>query len=586
MARPLDATTLRRLRELLTAAEQAGLAPDAAQLRAELRVVAQDRDLAEAVLETSGALVVVLDRDGRIVRWNGACAQATGYAAGEVLGQPVWELLVPEERDGVRTTFATLLDGDFPSRHENHWVARDGERRLIAWSNTVLLDDAGDVRAIVGTGIDVTERTRAAESLRRQAKRLEALAEASRVFASGLDYKTTLDTVARRLSDLIGDGALIRIASPDGAWLVPVAVYHPSPERAALRRRILQASPQRTDEGLTARVLRTGEPLRIPELTREIVRNEMKPEYFPYLEGVTSLLIAPLQQRREVFGHITLMRDAGGPAYTEDDERLLEDLAHRAAQAIENARLYGEAQAAVAARDEFLSIASHELRTPLTALRLALENMRRVSTREALERLPPEHVARVLGAAERQGQRLEKLVAALLDVSRIHMGRLDLDLEEVELGAVVADAVAQLEDEATQTGSSLTARGTPVRGFWDRLRVSQVVTNLLSNAVKYGAGKPVEVSFGPSATGARLVVRDEGIGIDPAAQRQIFERFERAVSSRNYGGLGLGLYIVKRIVEAHGGTIRVESAPGAGAAFVVELPSRPVVPVREGHVTH
>jgi len=166
------------------------------------------------------------------------------------------------------------------------------------------------------------------------------------------------------------------------------------------------------------------------------------------------------------------------------------------------------------------------------------------------------------------------------------MGRLDLDLEEIELGAVVADAVAQLEDEATQTGSSLTARGTPVRGFWDRLRVSQVVTNLLSNAVKYGAGKPVEVTFGPSATGARLVVRDEGIGIDPAAQRQIFERFERAVSSRNYGGLGLGLYIVKRIVEAHGGTIRVESAPGAGAAFVVELPSRPVVPVREGHVTH
>jgi signal transduction histidine kinase len=313
----------------------------------------------------------------------------------------------------------------------------------------------------------------------------------------------------------------------------------------------------------------------------EFIHNEMKPEYWPYLEGVRSLMMAPLEHRRQVVGHITLMRDAGGPAYTEDDATLLEDLAHRAAQAIENARLYGEAQAAVAARDEFLSIASHELRTPLTALRLALENMRRVSSREAIERLPPQYVERVLATAERQGQRLEKLVAGLLDVSRIHMGRLELDIEEVDLGAAVADAMGHIEDEAAQSGSPIEIRGAPVRGFWDRLRISQVVTNLLSNAVKYGGGKPVDVEFGPREDGrAFFLVRDRGIGIDPADQPQIFERFERAVSSRNYGGLGLGLYIVKRIVEAHGGTIRVESNPGEGAAFVVELPLRPAVALR------
>ena len=145
----------------------------------------------------------------------------------------------------------------------------------------------------------------------------------------------------------------------------------------------------------------------------------------------------------------------------------------------------------------------------------------------------------------------------------------------------MADAVTQLEDEASQTGSAIAAHGEPVRGAWDRLRLSQVVTNLLSNAVKYGAGNPVEVSYGPSAAGAFVLVRDRGIGIEPADQRQIFERFERAVSSRNYGGLGLGLYIVRRIVEAHGGTIRVESAPGEGSAFLVELPLRPLC-VRPG----
>ncbi len=539
-----------------------------------------DRDLAQVVIDTVGALVVALDREGRILRWNRACEQATGYPREEMIGRPVWDLLVPGEGDGVREVFTRLAAKEYPSQYENHWVTRSGELRLIAWSNSVLLDDAGEVRTVVGTGLDITDRTRAEDALRRQARRLEALAEASRVFASGLDYKTTLDTVARRLTELIGDGALIRVVSPDGEWLLPVAVYHPEPEREALRRRMLAAAPQRTTEGLTAKVLASGETLRIPHLTVETVHLEMKQEYWPYLEGVTSLMIAPLKQRRQVFGHITLMRDARGATYTRDDEALLEDLAHRAAQAIENARLYGEAQAAVAARDEFLSIASHELRTPLTALRLALENMRRVSTREAIERLPPQYVERVLATAERQGQRLEKLVAALLDVSRIQMGRLDLDLEQVDLGAAVAEAAAHLEDEASQAGSEIRIQGTPAGGLWDRLRVSQVVTNLLSNAVKYGAGKPVDVEFGPRDGGARLAVRDRGIGIDPADQVQIFERFERAVSSRNYGGLGLGLYIAKRLVEAHGGTIRVESRPGEGSTFVVDLPQRPAAPLR------
>jgi signal transduction histidine kinase len=306
----------------------------------------------------------------------------------------------------------------------------------------------------------------------------------------------------------------------------------------------------------------------------------MKPEYWPYLEGVSSMMIAPLLHRRQVLGHVTLMRDAGGPAYTAEDERLLDDLARRAAQAIENARLYGDAQAAVAARDEFLSIASHELRTPLTALRLALENMRRVTTREAIARLPEEHVDRVLGAAERQGQRLEKLVSALLDVSRIHMGRLELDVEEVDLGQAVQEAVQSVEDEARQGGCTVEVRGAGARIFGDRLRIGQVVTNLLGNAVKYGAGKPVLVECRAADGRAFVTVRDQGIGIDPADHRAIFERFERAVSSRNYGGLGLGLYIVKRIVEAHGGAIRVQSAPGEGAAFEVELPVRPSVPVR------
>jgi PAS domain S-box-containing protein len=543
-------------------------------------VAVLDHDLAQIVIETVGALVVVLDRDGRIQRWNAACEASTGFERDEVIGRPFWFLVPPDERPEVEGRFARPVAREFPIKHQGRWTAKDGTPRIIAWSSTALLDERGGVRLVIATGLDLTEQHRADEALRRQAARLEALAEASRVFASGLDYKTTLDTVARRLSELIGDGTLIRVVSPDQGWLVPVAVYHPDPERAALRRRVIQQAPQRTDEGMTARVLQGRRTLRIPQLTLETVHGEMKPEYWPYLEGVSSLMMAPLEHRRHVFGHITMMRDAGGAPYTAEDETLLDDLAHRAAQAIENARLYGEAQAAVAARDEFLSIASHELRTPLTALRLALENMRRVASREAIEQLPRTYVERVLTTAERQGQRLEKLVTGLLDVSRIHMGRLDLDMEEVELGASVREALGAVEDEAAQAGSEIQVHGDPVRGFWDRLRISQVVTNLLANAVKYGGGKNVEVEYGPRGEDAAfLVVRDHGIGIDPSDQPQIFERFERAVSSRNYGGLGLGLYIVKRIVEAHGGAISVESKAGEGATFRVDLPLRPALAV-------
>jgi len=524
-----------------------------------------------ALVGQAPSIFFALDRQGRVLLAEGRLLRALGRRGQKDLGASVFQLFqdVPWLLEGVRRAMAgrtVTVRGDA--------AGRSYEVRLAA-----VRGEDGAVEEVVGLASDATDLREAEERLRRQASRLAALAEASRVFAGGLDYTATLETVARRLAELIGDGALIRMISEDGAWLVPVAVYHPDPERAALRRRVLQGSPQRVGEGLTAQVLRAGQVLRVADLTPELVHAQMKPEYWPYLEGASSLLIAPLVHRRQIMGHITLLRDQGRPPYTAEDEALLEDLAHRAAQAIENARLYGQAQAAVAARDEFLSIASHELRTPLTALRLALENLRRVTARE-VQSGPSPQLERVLAASERAGQRLEKLVEALLDVSRIHMGRLELDVEELELGTVVAEAVSGVDDELRQSGSTIDVQGDPTTGHWDRLRLGQVLVNLLANAVKYGAGKPIEIRYGAREARAWVSIRDHGIGIDPADQRHIFERFERAVSSQNYGGLGLGLFIVKRILEAHGGTVRVESRPGEGAAFQVELPLRPAVPLR------
>jgi PAS domain S-box-containing protein len=525
-----------------------------------------------ALVGQAPSIFFVLDLEGRVLLAEGRLLRALSRRAEGGVGSSVFELFkeAPWVQDGVRRALAGrtgTVRGPFDDRfYEARFAPVRGED--------------GRVLEVVGLASDVTDLHEAEQRLRGQARRLEALAEASRAFAGGLDYRATLETVARRLAELLGDSALIRMISEDGEWLVPVAVYHPDPGRAALRRRVLESSPQRVGEGLTARVLATGDTLRVADLTREFVRRQMKPEYWPFLDGACSLLIAPLTHRRQVLGHITLLRDQGGAPYTAEDEALLEDLARRAAQAIENARLYGQAQAAVVARDEFLSIASHELRTPLTALRLALENMRRVAARELPHGSP--QVEKVLAASERANQRLENLVEALLDVSRIHMGRLELDVAEVDLGAVARDALDELSDELAQAGSAVSAEGEPAVGRWDRLRLGQVVVNLLANAAKYGAGKPIEVRWGVRGGRAWLSVRDHGIGIEEADQRHIFERFERAVSSQNYGGLGLGLYIVKRILEAHGGGVTVTSQPGEGAHFTVELPLKPAVPVAAG----
>ena len=227
-----------------------------------------------------------------------------------------------------------------------------------------------------------------------------------------------------------------------------------------------------------------------------------------------------------------------------------------------------ELKDAISVRDDFLSIASHELHTPLTPLKLQIERLRRKPQ-------TPDQVAEKLAVVDRQVDRMINLVTQLLDVSRIAGGKLRLKTEEVDLGAVVKEVAEAVREELVRTSTELVMRlpTEAVRGLWDRTRVEQIATNLVSNAIKYGAGKPVTVEVGKRDGHAFLSVRDHGIGIAPEQQSRIFDRFERAVSVRHYGGFGLGLWIVRQIVEASGGAVRVESEVGEGSCFTVELPA-------------
>jgi PAS domain S-box-containing protein len=228
---------------------------------------------------------------------------------------------------------------------------------------------------------------------------------------------------------------------------------------------------------------------------------------------------------------------------------------------------------AVSVRDEFLSIASHELRTPLAVLTLELEGLERKLRGAAL---PAEAVPwHKIGRGLRQAERLNRLVDSLLEVSRITTGRLQLEPETMDLAALVGEVVDRFSEQSQRARCEVrVAAPVPVMGRWDPLRLEQVITNLLSNALKFGQGKPVEVRVSGDGR-ARLVVADQGIGIAEQDLERIFRRFERAVPTRNFGGLGLGLYIVRQIVDAHGGTIQVRSHAGQGTTFEVELPWAP-----------
>ena len=269
-----------------------------------------------------------------------------------------------------------------------------------------------------------------------------------------------------------------------------------------------------------------------------------------------------LEAHGESLGTMRLHGVRLAPEVDETDALFIGELARRASLALQAARTLRGLRTAIDTREEFLSAAGHELRTPLTTLKMCLYGMRGCAPAEVC-------------VAERQIARLELVVDQLLDVTKISAGRLSLEPEAVELDALVTEAAAQLDHVQRTSGSAIAVetRG-PVVGSWDRFRIAQVVSNLLSNALKYGAGNPIEVLVEGDADSARLHVRDHGIGISIEAQPRIFDRFERAVPSREYAGFGVGRWICRQIGEAHGGAIRVTSAAGEGAEFVVTLPKK------------
>lgn len=420
------------------------------------------------------------------------------------------------------------------------------------------------------------ERTRLYDEERRARARLEILAGTSTAMSRAqLDLSSVLATVCREVATRLPDVCTINLIGADGKTLEIAAVHHIDPEAERHIRMTLEASPTFVgDATALGQVAATRQPKLIPIVPFEQLLAAARPEYRAHFERypIASLVVVPLHARDETLGTLTCSRSPQLPPFTVEDQQLLQEIADRAAFAIANARLFDAERTARQLRDDFLSIAGHELRTPLAAMQLQIENLRAHADRGTFA-AKPELLTDRLDKSARSVNRLGALIRQVLDVSQLVRGQLAYDREAVDLRDLVGDVLERAQEHALRAGSTISlVAGDEVIGQWDRGRLDQVITNLVDNAIKYGQGKPIDISVGHGGQGARLVIRDQGMGIAVDAQARVFGRFERAVSDRNYGGLGLGLWISRQIVEGLGGTISFESTQGLGTTFVVELP--------------
>jgi PAS domain S-box-containing protein len=518
------------------------------------------------ITDAMPVLIAYVDADQRYRFLNSAHRELFGRPRRQMLGRRIAEVVGAGSYATIRPYADRALRGERVSFEAE--VSFEPDRRQVIAADFVPHEDIdGRILGFFSLMTDLTERKRAENDRR-------FIAEAGAMLAESLDFPATLQCVADLCISYLADccvvdmldetGTLRRLAvttngDQDTNWVWEVADAPLDPNAAI--------GP--------AHVLRTGHSELLAEVTDShlvaAARNERHLELLRAL-GIRSHMIVPLRARGRILGTLTVI--ALRPrTYTEADLPLAEELAHHAAFAIDNARLYHEAQAALRMRDDFLSSASHDLRTPLTSIKGWVQLLIRQANRGTLP--PKDAMVEGLRTILSMTDRMNALVDELVDLGHLESGRrLELAPQPVDLVTLVRQCVAEHQRGRDQHAIRLVVEHKQLRGVWDAIRLVRVFDNILTNAVRYSPdGGNITVTVRRNHAEAVVVVEDEGVGIPAADLPRIFDRFHRGSNvSGRIAGTGVGLAGVKQIVEQHGGTVTVDSEEGRGTTVTVRLP--------------
>ncbi|MEG4211833.1 PAS domain S-box protein [Microcoleus sp. S13_B4] len=537
----------------------------------------------ETIFETSPIGLALLDEKQRFIAINEALAEINGLTRDQHLGYSIPELFgqfdpeLVEVFDQIYTTGNPFISPNFAVNVPGRSDRRPGYYNVYYLP---ALNSNSQVEGVLVYVVDVTEQVHLERAQR-------FLSEASAVLASSLDYQTTLERVAQLTVPELADWCTVHIVEEDGS-IEQIAVAHIDPAKLKWAYQIRDNYPLNPDGARGAAfTLRTGQSDLLPEIPDELlVQAARDSEHLEILQqvGFRSVMTVPLRTQARILGVISFVSAESERQYTSADLQLAEELARRASLAIDNAQLYriaqrdrAKAEAANRIKDEFLAVLSHELRSPLNPI-LGWTKLLRTG------RLDTTKTQQALETIERNAKLQAQLIEDLLDVSRILQGKMTLNVAPVNLAAMIEAAreTVQLAAEAKQIQIQTTFNRISGTVSGDTNRLQQVVWNLLSNAVKFTpTGGRIEVQLEQVGMYAHLQVKDTGKGISPEFLPYVFEYFrqEDGTITRQFGGLGLGLAIVRHFTELHGGTVQADSlGQNLGATFTIRLPLNIVEP--------
>jgi PAS domain S-box-containing protein len=558
------------------------------QLRELIQDLSQERNFVAAILDTVGALVIVVDQQGKIVRFNRACEQITKYSLAEVENKYFWEILLPTETvNSLSTDFQKLKPEQFPIDYEEYWLTKDGEKRLICWSINVLLDDSRKISYIIATGLDITERRQAEIQLRSASERDRLIAEIALKIRRSLNLQDILNTTVTEVREFL-QADRVFISKRDANFHGIVCAESISPNYESLLNVVF------TDVAYIQELTNSFTDCNFHKID-DVSQYNTSPKRSYYLQKyqVKSTLSVPIIICDEVFGILFVHQCSQVHKWEKTEIELLQQLATQLAIAIKQAQLFEKIQALnlnlerkveertaqlqekmieledlYKCQDEFLHAVSHDLRTPITGTMMLLKHWQQ-SNLETIS-LPRNILDRMIESGERQ----LNLINSLLETHATENRGIKLNCQPVNIQDLIQAIALDIEPLLVKnqaTINTLFSSNLPLIHA-DSLQLRRVFENLISNALNHNPpGLKITLQANLECENIRCLVQDNGLGMSEEQCIKIFERYARGSLARSTG-IGLGLYLCRQIIHAHGGEIGVTSSLGSGANFWFTLP--------------